>query len=443
MLNTAYCGVDTHRELHVVVVIDFMNNKLGTIEFDNRPAIFANVVKEVKKICGTKTPIWGLEDVGSSGRSLAIYLLEIKESVKEVNAAFGHAYRLSSPTTLKDDEIDAWCVGRALKDLLDMLPNAKPNDVFFTLKQLVNRRAALTKLNSILQTQLHDHLRYTYPSYKKFFSELDSPSSLAFWEKYPSPKCLDGVPIEELRQLLMKNSHNVLSTKAATKIMELVKNDGETVGDMQDTRDSIIVGIVKQLRFNIEQVKALEKELRNIVDSLGYKLETMPGIGLVTAAELIAQIGDIDRFTNSDRLAQYAGAAPKKFSSAGKGKDDDSKQGNRFLNKTLYFLAIQMVQYQPNTGKLRNPEFYAYYMKKVEEDKMARKKALVCVKRLLVRVIYSMMKNKTEYVMKDMPTKIINPEEKKKQKQQQKKNQRVNGIRVTKGNSKNTTYVQT
>jgi hypothetical protein len=52
--------------------------------------------------------------------------------------------------------------------------------------------------------QLHNQLSYHYPSYKKFFSEIDGKSALAFWEAYPSPKHLKGVSVEELARILTK-----------------------------------------------------------------------------------------------------------------------------------------------------------------------------------------------------------------------------------------------
>ncbi len=403
-LNYAYVGVDTHKAFHVAVVINFFNEKLGEITFDNKPATFGKMVSDVKKLCKKQglTPVFGLEDVGGAGRSLAVHLVEKKETVKEVNPALGHAYRLSAPTTKKDDSYDALCVARALKDMLDTLPDANPNDVYWTLKQLVNRRSSVVKANAILQIQLHDHLKFHYPSYKKFFSEIDLPCALAFWEGYPSPHCLEGVSQEELRQFLLKNSHNVLSTKAVAKIKGLIESDGDTKRDLQETRDSIVKGIVKQIKFNNEQLESLESDIKSLLDTLGFKLDTMPGIGTVTAADIIAEIGDINRFPNADKLARFAGIAPVNFSSAGKGTDQKSKQGNRVLNSKLYFLAIQMVQTHAKTKKPRNPVFYEYFKKKISEGK-TKPQALTSIARQLVRIIYSMMKHKTEYIMPELP----------------------------------------
>ncbi len=127
----------------------------------------------------------------------------------------------------------------------------------------------------------------------------------------------------------------------------------------------------------------------------GYQLETMSGISFITASSFIAEIGNIERFPNSDKLAKFAGIAPVKFSSAGKGKDQRSRQGNRTLNGIFHFLAIQLVQISAS-GKARHPEFRAYFERKVSEGK-AKPQALVSVSRRAVRVIYGMMKSKTAY----------------------------------------------
>ena len=79
-------------------------------------------------------------------------------------------------------------------------------------------------------------------------------------------------------------------------------------------------------------------------ENLGCTLTTIPGVNVITAVKILAEIGDIKRFSNANKLAQFAGIAPLHLSSSGKGKDLATKQGNRRLQATIYFLAIQMVQ---------------------------------------------------------------------------------------------------
>lgn len=72
-----------------------------------------------------------------------------------------------------------------------------------------------------------------------------------------------------------------------------------------------------------------------------------------------------------------------------------SKQGNRVLNQIFYMLALQQIQ-MSKKGDPRNPLARQYYDKKKEEGK-TRMQAQVCVMRLMVNIIYSMMKKKTPY----------------------------------------------
>lgn len=72
-------------------------------------------------------------------------------------------------------------------------------------------------------------------------------------------------------------------------------------------------------------------KLCKLMKTLGYKLETMPGIDTMTAGKIIAEIGDINRFPNADKLARFSGIAPSFFGSGGKGKEQKSRQGNRGL----------------------------------------------------------------------------------------------------------------
>jgi len=138
-----------------------------------------------------------------------------------------------------------------------------------------------------------------------------------------------------------------------------------------------------------------------LLKELGYHLETIPGISTVTASALVAHIGDIKRFKNADRLANYAGVAPICHSSAGKGKNTQNKHlGNRDLYNVLYLLAMQQIQVNKE-GTARNPLLRAYFECKVSQGK-TKIQALICIMRRLVSIIYRMMKNQTPYQMPEV-----------------------------------------
>ncbi len=394
-----YVGVDLHKKTHTAVIIDCWHEKLGEITFENKPSAFDELATYVKTFVKRgMTPVYGLEDTGGYGRALAVYLIENKQKVKEVNSALSYAERKSYPTSQKSDSWDAECVARILLNKLDILPDANPQDMYWAIGQLVTRRTALVKSMISLKNQLHMQLSYHYPSYHKFFSDLDGKCALAFWHAYPAPHLLVGVTVEELAIFLRKHSNNACSTRKAEAILTLVQVDGDTKGDYQAQRDFLIQSHVRDIRFKKQEMERVESELKGLMNALNYQLETMPGIDVVTSASLVAEIGDIHRFNSANKLARFAGIAPVKIGSGGREKERKSKQGNRVLHGLFYNLAVQQVQVSKGSKVPRNPVFYEYYHRKIAEGK-TKTQALVCIMRRLVNIIYGMMKNKTPYVL--------------------------------------------
>src|SRR5574344_1191969 len=108
--NYVYVGIDLHKETHTAVIINCWNEKLGEITIDNRPLEFKKLLEAVRKHSKSTTPVFGLENAYGYGRNLAIFLVENKQIVKDVNPAMSYAQRISAPTTKKDDAYDALCV---------------------------------------------------------------------------------------------------------------------------------------------------------------------------------------------------------------------------------------------------------------------------------------------------------------------------------------------
>jgi hypothetical protein len=65
------------------------------------------------------------------------------------------------------------------------LPDADPQGIYWTIGQLVARRNSIVKHAATLKNQLHQQLSYHYPSYKKFFCDIDGKAALAFLGEVP------------------------------------------------------------------------------------------------------------------------------------------------------------------------------------------------------------------------------------------------------------------
>jgi len=104
-----FVGIDMHKDNHCAVVIDCWMNKLGEINFENRPSRYPAFVEEVRKICGTKEIVCGLEDTRGFGRNLAAYLVGRKFKVKHVNPAYTSAVRLAN------SKVQCRCIWRSIR----------------------------------------------------------------------------------------------------------------------------------------------------------------------------------------------------------------------------------------------------------------------------------------------------------------------------------------
>jgi transposase len=388
---------------HTAVLMTYMEERIGEIQIENNLKGFQRLHAYVEKCRQHYTPMYGLEDVTHYGRNLAIFLLERENTVKEVNSSLSYMERKSYATTKKSDTWDAQCISAVLMRRFERLPDANPQDYYWTMKQLVNRRDALAKTKSMLLRQFHDQIQYSYPSYKKFFHEIECNTSLTFYETYPSAGELEHTSVEELAEFLRIPSHNCCSTRKAEEILSRVEADAVKERDYQFGRDFIVRSIIRHLRYHCEELEKIETVLEKMLREKDYQLETLPGVHIVTACALVAHIGDIDRFRNANKLASYAGVAPICFSSAGKGKDLQNKsQGNRELYAVLYLLAMQQIQVNTK-GQARNPIMRAYFESKISEGK-TKIQALLCIMRRLVNIIYCMMKNKTAYHLPEITT---------------------------------------
>lgn len=392
-----YIGLDTHRKTHTASIINCWHEILGELTFNNKPSDFMHFVDFVStyEVDGL-TAIYGLEDTNGVGRSLCLFLLSQNKKVKFVNSTLSSKEADKQAIKHKSDTYDAFSIAKVVLNDLDTLPDVKEeNTVYHVINQLMTRRTKLINQSVSIKNQLHTQLAYHYHNYDKFFSSITGKTALEFWYRYPSAKALEKITIDEMGQFLIKHSHNCLSEKRATFIMDTVNNDGD-IYNHDDIKCFLIKSYVDDIQFKNKAIEKIDDKLRELVDSLNLKLDTLHGINFITTAQLVAEIGNINRFKNARKLAKYSGVAPITYSSGSKEKNFKNQQGNRRLRTIFFYIAVRQIQLTRKTKEPRNPMMYDYYNKKLQEGK-TKTQALVCVSRRLVNIIFNMMKYKTEY----------------------------------------------
>ena len=273
-----------------------------------------------------------------------------------------------------------------------------------------------------------------YPNYNQIFNKIDCKTALNLWETYTSPNMILEDGFENLVTNLQSWSSSKIGKVKANKILEIINK--YPLGNMvyQDERNSIIKMLVKQIKSNNKRLEELEKEIIDIYDKIGCKLHTYPCLDKITGACLLSEIGNINRFSNSGKLARYAGIAPIEKSSGNSEKHLKNEFGNRELNSMFYSLAWRSICTGRTGNTPTNPIFKEYYYKKIKEGK-TKHQAIVCIMRRTCNIIYGILRNETEYIPpKQLMEQCQNSfrerkkleEEKRKKKEERKKREIVN-----------------
>ncbi len=142
--------------------------------------------------------------------------------------------------------------------------------------------------------------------------------------------------------------------------------------------------LVGRCRSLTRMILELDHELETVSAQMAPALLELPGCGGLTAAKLLAEIGPIDHFNRDAQLARHGGVAPLEASSGRTKRHRLDRGGNRQLNCALHRIAVTQ-------GRV-HPPARAYLERKQSEGK-SRREALRCLKRQLVRTVFTTLKN--------------------------------------------------
>ena len=158
--------------------------------------------------------------------------------------------------------------------------------------------------------------------------------------------------------------------------------------------DAVLSVYAAEIKTFQKMIKDLDKSIEKVVKVTDDEqiLRSIPGIGPVYAAGILAEIGQIDRFDNEAKLAKYAGLSWREKQSGSYTSDNTplKRTGNTYLRYYLVEAA--------NLVRTHDPVFGEYYQRKYKKVKHTpSKRALVLTARKLIRVIYFLLKNHQIY----------------------------------------------
>lgn len=127
------------------------------------------------------------------------------------------------------------------------------------------------------------------------------------------------------------------------------------------------------------RLKEVNRELKAAVAAAPTRLTSLFGVGPVTTACVLGEVGDVARFRSRHDFASYNGTAPTESSTGGPGAPRVNTKGNRKLNHVIHIVAVTQVRSPGYAGN-------AYYRRKLTEGKT--EEAMRALKRRISDAIY-------------------------------------------------------
>ncbi len=296
--------------------------------------------------------------------------------------------RFRKSTTLrriKTDKIDAKTIAQVLASS-DYESYHMQVYHFPELKSLTRLRDRLIKQRSYYLVMLTNVLDEVFPEFKEFFDgSLKSKTAFYLLDTYKIPSRIANMNSNSFDNL-KKVSHGHFSYAKFIKIKELAKNTIGSSSEADELEISSLLNIYKTINDEICRVESKIEEIMTILDS---PTVSIPGVGLMSAASIIAEFGDLSRFANADKMLAYAGLdCGRSQSGTADYKGKMVKHGSSYLRQALMNVTEMMM--------IHAPVFYDFYHKKRDEGKPHRV-ALSHLARKLVRLIYKLETSHTRF----------------------------------------------
>ncbi len=393
MISKLFAGIDISSNAFVLCCLDQDGHQLGPSRNYDNDLIGANELFDVLSGLKAAQVHVGLEATSVYGAHLRDFLLsagEVNQSwfVYEVNPALVAGFKKSFPKRPKTDHQDAWLIAERLR-FGRLEPYSHQRKLTEPLLQLTRHRLHLIELVTTEQNRAYNMIFLKFSNYRKDnpFSNVFGKTSSALLQEF-SPDELANMDLESLANFIANHGNNRLHDidNKALNLQNKARNAYRLSPKMNDSIDITLSMTLRNIEFFKAQIKRLDSVIAQELAAIPQTLTTIPGIGPVWSAGIVAEIGDVSRFHNEAALAQYAGLTWSRYQSGDFDAEDRqlTKNGNRYLRYYLVEAA--------NSLRVHNEEYKAYYRSKFSEvTKHQHKRALVLTARKFVRLVFALL----------------------------------------------------
>ena len=384
-----YVGIDVAKDKHdcfamnsdgeiLIENFTFKNNLDGFNLFFNLISNFNESFKNIKV---------GLEATGHYSNNILNFLTSKGFNIYVINPLQTNLYRKGqSLRKTKTDKLDARFIATML--ISDNLkPYSNLSYHISELKSLVRHRFRLVEERSKFKVSLSRLITIVFPELEKIVWSISQNSVLYLLNELPSTKDISTCNLKHLTTLLEKYSKGKYRRDKAVEIRDLAR---VSIGTNSPSISFELRQVIQTILFLQSQIDEIDKELKKLIDELNSPIMSIPGISYVTAAFILAEIGDINNFDSPSKLQAFAGLDPSTYQS-GKFTATHStmvKRGSKYLRWAL-LTATRLVC-------MRDKTFNDYKNQKLAEGKHYFV-ALSHTSKKLIRVIFYLLKTNHSY----------------------------------------------
>jgi len=396
-------GIDPHRRTNTAQMMDGAGQELGTaFQFPNNKPGAELFVERVT----AQTQASNHEAIRIATEATGWYWFHLFQQLSQeplLNTHPVELYALNPRLTAKyketfgdldkDDPTDAFVVADRLRIGRDLPPPFAGADLYLALRFLTRYRFWVThhlaKEKAYCQTILYlKYSEYTL-KHKRPFSDIFGATSRAVIEEFASIEDIAALPFEQLVEFIdVKGKRRFANPDHNAQQLQRVARDSYPLPDiLRQPINAILHLSLQHITFLQHHQKRLDTAIATQLAAIPNTLQTIPGIGPVFAAGIIAEIGDINRF-NADqaKVAKYAGFKWRKSVSG-----DSRSEFTPITKKRNPFLRYYFCE-AANVVRMHDPEYAFYFDRKfLEVPKHRHKRALVLTARKLVRLVVRLL----------------------------------------------------
>ncbi len=396
--TTLIIGIDIAKEVQWAQFTDFRGMEISKhLKFQNDMVGFNLLIQRIREIKLEKkfdNVMVGMEPTGHYWKPLASYLEKKNIEVVLINPF--HTKRskeLDDNCQTKNDKKDALTIAKLLKDgrYSEMY---LPKEVYATLRELTSTRLDKNKTNNSNKNRARAITYQYFPEFEKVFKTyITSKSALAILKACPFPEDILKLGEEGVEKVLKRAVKKTVGKKKVLQLIEAAKISVGMTDGIEGARIKLKI-ILEEFELNQKHLTEIEKLMEQALEETGFKekLLSIPGIGIVSSASFLGEIGDPTRFTNPQQIIRLAGYNLVENSSGKhKSKTIISKRGRKNLRSILYNMALVMVAKNKEMKKL-----YGYF-KERDKNPLKGKQAIVVISEKIIKIMFGLMKHNEIY----------------------------------------------